>query len=329
MKAKSKGADIELEWRTRRWRRVLAGPVFVVAALYACTPVGQATAAEAPNACQQTAVDAQAACRASAQSDYQIALGKCVNVSDSTARNACQKQAAADLDDALHTCKDGLAVRHETCDKLGPAPYDPVIDPADFVAKIDNPYFPLVPGTTFIFEGRTSEGLSRDVFAVTHNTRVIDGVTCVEVHDSVFTDGELTEDTLDWFAQDKEGNVWYFGENTAELEDGLISTIDGSFMGGVDGDKPGIVMKANPAVGDFYRQEFSLGNAEDEAETVGLNASVTVPYGSFQHCLRSQETTPLEPDALEDKFYAPGVGNVLTVDEDTGDRCELVQIITE
>ena len=220
-------------------------------------------------------------------------------------------------------------MREETCDKLGPAPYDPVIDPANFVAKIDNPFFPLVPGTTFIYEGQTSEGLMRDEFAVTHNTRVIDGVTCVEVHDSVFTDGELTEDTLDWFAQDKDGNVWYFGENTAELEDGLISTIDGTFMAGVDGDKPGIVMKAHPAVGDFYRQEFSLGNAEDEAETLGLNASVTVPYGSFQHCLRSEETTPLEPDALEDKFYASGVGNVLTVDEDTGERCELVQIITE
>jgi hypothetical protein len=256
-------------------------------------------------------------------------LGKCVNVSDQAARKACQKQAAADLDDALQTCKDGFGVREETCDKLGPAPYDPAIDPANFVAKIDNPFFPLAPGTTFIYEGQTSEGLSRDEFAVTHNTRVILGVTCVEVHDSVFTDGELTEDTLDWFAQDKDGNVWYFGENTAELEDGLITTIDGTFMAGVDGDKPGIIMKAHPAVGDFYRQEFSLGNAEDEAETLGLNASVTVPYGSFRHCLRSQETTPLEPDLFEDKFYAPGVGNVLTVDEETGERCELVQIITE
>ena len=139
------------------------------------------------------------------------------------------------------------------------------------------------------------------------------------------TDGRY----IDWFAQDKDGNVWYFGENTAELEDGLITTIDGSFMGGVDGDQPGIIMKAHPAVGDFYRQEFSLGNAEDEAETLGLNASVTVPYGSFQHCLRSEETTPLEPDLLEDKFYAPGVGNVLTVDGDTGERDELLQIITK
>jgi hypothetical protein len=329
MKAKPKRPDIRLQWRHERSRRLLAGAVLAMAALFACNLVNRALAAEATNACQQTAVDALTACRASAQSDYQIALGKCANLSDPAARKACQRHAAADLADELQTCKDGFAVREETCDKLGPAPYDPVIDPANFVAKIDNPYFPLVPGTTFIFEGQTSEGLSRDEFAVTNNTRVIDGVTCVEVHDSVFTNGELTEDTLDWFAQDKDGNVWYFGENTAELEDGLLSTIEGSFMGGVNGDKPGIVMKAHPAVGDFYRQEFSLGNAEDEAGTLGLNASVTVPYGSFQHCLRSQETTPLEPDLREDKFYAPGVGNVLTVDEDTGERCELVQIITE
>src|SRR5262249_55914204 len=160
------------------------------------------------------------------------------------------------------------------------------------------------PGTTFIYEGQTAAGFEHDEFAVTHNTRVIFGVTCIEVHDIVLTDGVLTEDTLDWFAQDKDGNVWYFGENTHELEDGLISTIDGTFMAGVNGDKAGIVMKAHPAVGDFYRQEFSLANAEDFAETLSLIESVTVPAGSFRNCLKSQETTPLETDLLEYKFYA-------------------------
>ena len=319
MKAKSKGTGIKLERRNKILRRGLAGPLLAVAAVLACNLVDRATAAEAPNACQQTAADASTACRSSAQSDYQIALGKCVNVSDHAARKACQKQAAVDLDDALQTCKGGLAVRIETCGKLGPAPYDPVIDPANFVAKIDNPYFPMVPGTTFIYEGQTSEGPMRDEFAVTHNARVIDGVRCVEVHDSVFTNGELTEDTLDWFAQDKEGNVWYFGENTAELENGLLSTIDGSFMAGVDGDKPGIVMKAHPAVGDFYRQEFSLGNAEDEAETIGLNASVTVRMVLSSTVLNHKRRPLWSPTLLEDKFYAPGIGNVLTIDEKTGE----------
>ena len=318
-----------VERSKRQSRRLLAGAVLAVGALLVSNLVNRSVAAGGPDACQKTAAEALASCRAGAQSDYDLALGKCVNVSDPAARKACQRQAAADLADALQTCKDGFASRLAACQKLGPAPYDPVIDPANFVGQIDNPYFPLVPGTTFIYEGQTSQGLSRDEFAVTHNTRVIDGVTCVEVRDSVFTADVLTEDTLDWFAQDKDGNVWYFGENTHELEDGLITTIDGTFMAGVNGDKPGIIMKAHPAVGDFYRQEFSLGNAEDNAETLSLTESVTVPFGTFDHCLKSEETTPLEPDALEDKFYAPGVGNVLTVDEITGERDELVQIITE
>src|SRR5438128_654121 len=285
--------------------------------------------AEPPDFCRQTAQVALAGCREVAQSDYNVALGKCVNISDPAARADCQRQAATDLSDALQTCQGGLDVRQVACEKLGPARYDPVINPANFVSRIDNPYFPLVPGTTFIYEDHFAGSLMRDEFAVTRNTRVIDGVTCVEVHDSVFTNGALTEDTLDWFAQDREGNVWYFGENTAELENGLLATIEGSFLSGVNNDKAGIIMKAHPAPGDFYRQEFSLGNAEDYAETLNLNSRVVVPYGRFNNCLKSQETTPLEPDALEDKYYAPGVGNVLTVDLVTGERDELISITTE
>jgi hypothetical protein len=140
------------------------------------------------------------------------------------------------------------------------------------------------------------------------------------------TDGQLTEDTLDWFAQDRDGNVWYFGENTHELENGLITTIAGTFMAGINRDKPGIIMKAHPAIGDFYRQEFSLDNAEDFAETVSLTQTVTVPAGTFHNCLKSRETTPLETNLLEYKFYAPDVGNVLTVDARTGERVELLRI---
>jgi len=276
--------------------------------------------------CRQTAQDVLMSCHAGAQSDYSLALGKCDNLSDPAARDACRTQASADLQDARQTCQTQENTRLAACQRLGGAPYDPVIDPSNFVPQVDNPYFPLRPGTTFIYEGHTAKGFEHDEFAVTRNTRVILRVTCVEVHDTVTVDGELTEDTLDWFAQDRDGNVWYFGENTHELEDGLITTIDGTFMAGVNGDKPGIIMKAHPAIGDFYRQEFSLSNAEDFAETVSLTASVTVPAGTFHNCLKSKETTPLETDLLEYKFYAPGVGNVLTVDARTGDREELVQI---
>src|SRR5213080_3240121 len=309
--------------RNRRGHLAAVSAAGVVLLLNLC---GSAVIAQGFDACARTSEEAKRSCLEAAHSNYVNALGKCTNVSDPSERQACQDQAQADLNDAQQTCQAGFVVRQSSCDKLGPAPYDPVIDPANFVARIDNPYFPLQPGTTFIYEGRMPEGLERDQFAVTHNTRVILGVTCVEVHDSVFTDGALTEDTLDWFAQDREGNVWYFGENTHELEDGLITTIDGTFMAGVNGDKPGIIMKAHPAIGDFYRQEFSLANAEDFAETLSLTESVTVPAGTFHNCLKSQETTPLETNLLEHKFYAPGIGNVLTVDATTGDRVELVRI---
>lgn len=325
---------MKTEWMTttedpyNSWQWLVAGGLAAMT-LLATNLAAKPIAAQSGNACQQTAVVTLNGCKATAHGDYQVALGKCINIADPTARNSCQRQAAADLADALDTCQGGFEVRQTSCEKLGPARYDPLIDPKNFVTKIDNPFFPLVPGTTFVYQGKSDGDVITDNFAVTSNTRVIDGVTCVEVHDSVFTNDVLTEDTLDWFAQDKDGNVWYFGENTAELEDGLIATIAGTFMSGVNNDKPGIIMKARPAIGDFYRQEFSLANAEDYGETIGLNASVMVPYGTFDHCLKSEETTPLEPDALEDKFYAAGVGNVLTVDFVSGERDELIQIITK
>ena len=312
------------------WKRNRRGHLAAVSAagvLLLLNLSESAVIAQGFDACGQTSEQAKRSCFEAAQSNYVNALGKCTNISDPAARQACQDQAQADLNDAQQTCQGGFVVRQTACDKLGPAPYDPVIDPANFVSTIDNPYFPLQPGTTFIYGGQMPGGFERDEFAVTHNTRMILGVTCVEVHDSVFTNGVLTEDTLDWFAQDRDGNVWYFGENTHELEDGLISTISGTFMGGVNGDKPGIIMKAHPAVGDFYRQEFSLNNAEDFGETLSLNEVVTVRFGTFNHCLKSQEKSPLEPDVLEDKFYAPGVGTILTVDVHTGATSELVRII--
>jgi hypothetical protein len=280
------------------------------------------------NACRTSTNAVYDACTAAAKSDKTLAVGKCDNLAGSGAVKACRAHAAADAKDARGTCADGRKVRVGACRKLGATPYHPTIASANFVATIDNPFFPLVPGTTFVYEGQSPDGLEHDEFAVTHNTRVILGVPCTEVHDTVTTNGVLTEDTLDWFAQDKTGNVWYFGENTHELADGLISTIEGTFMAGVDGAQPGIVMEAHPAVGDFYRQEFDLGNAEDFAEVVGLSAAVTVPFDSFTNCLDTRETTPLEPDLHEHKFYAAGVGNVLETDEDTGARTELIEVKT-
>jgi hypothetical protein len=194
--------------------------------------------------------------------------------------------------------------------------YSPGIHPADFVDGIDNEYFPLDPGTTFVYEGNSE----RDVMAVTSDTKKIMGVECIVVDDRGYEGGKLIEKTYDWFAQDKKGNVWYFGEDTKEYEDGKVTSTKGSWEGGVDGAKPGIIMRADPKVGESYRQEYYEGEAEDMAKVVGLNESATVPYGSFDHVLVTREWTPLEPSYSEHKYYAAGVGQV------SGGGLELVDV---
>ena len=162
---------------------------------------------------------------------------------------------------------------------------------------------------------------------MTRQTRNILGVTCIVVRDIVKVDGSVKEDTVDWFAQDRAGNVWYFGENTAEYVDGLITSIAGGWEAGVQGAKPGIIMFAQPAVGKVYRQELFLGEAEDAAGVLALNETVTVPAGTYTQCLKTEDFTPIDPGNTEFKYYAPGIGNVLTINPDTGKRVELISIV--
>jgi hypothetical protein len=291
--------------------------------------VASVSAAKPSNACRVGTNAVYDSCTAGAQSEKALTVARCDNLPDVGALQSCRAQAAADAKDARSTCTAQRKFRLDTCNRLGPAPYSPVIDPANFVATVDNPFNPLPPGTTYVYEGNTADGLEHNEVAVTHNTKVILGVTCVEVLDTVTLNGELTERTLDWFAQDKDGNVWYFGENSEELSGGLVVDLGGSFTAGVDGAQPGIVMEAHPAVGDFYRQEFLLGEAEDLAEVLSLSESVNAPAGSFDHCRKTKETEAIDPEALEHKFYAAGVGNVLTLDLVTGENLPLVQIKTQ
>jgi len=201
-----------------------------------------------------------------------------------------------------------------------------VFDPANFTSSvIDNPYMPLQPGTTLVYETASTGEIVN--FEVTRQTKVIDGVTCVVVHDTSKVDGQLEEDTLDYLAQDKFGNVWYFGEDTKTLEDGKVVSTEGSWRAGVDGALPGFIMEADPHVGDEYSQEIAPGVAEDQAKVVSLNEMVDVPYGSGNHALETDETTPLEPSVLEHKFYLSGLGLASTVDANTGDVEELIRII--
>ena len=203
------------------------------------------------------------------------------------------------------------------------------INPQDFSTTIDNPFFPLVPNTTYVYVGTTEGSAARDEFAVTRRTKMIVGVRCREVRDRGYLDGVLAEDTLDWFAQDNDGNVWYFGEDTKELDaDGNVISTEGSWQAGVNGAQPGVVMEANPRVGDTYQQEFSPGVAEDMATVLALNKTANVPFGMFTDCLETGEFTPLEPGTIDHKFYASGVGLVQSVALRGGrERLELVTIL--
>ncbi|MGH2691736.1 MAG: hypothetical protein ACRDHM_04465, partial [Actinomycetota bacterium] len=189
-------------------------------------------------------------------------------------------------------------------------PYRPEIDPANFAHRIDNPYLPLIPGTQLSYEGISDGERETEEFVVTDRTKTILGVETTVVRDSVYVAGELVEDTSDWFAQDRHGNVWYFGEASHDIQNGKVVSTHGSWEAGVDGAVPGIVMLGDPRAGDTYRQEFYEGEAEDIATVVTLTDTVKVPFGSFEDVLKTEDTNPLEPKVLENKYYAPGVGVV-------------------
>jgi hypothetical protein len=163
-----------------------------------------------------------------------------------------------------------------------------------------------------VYRGNSGGNAERDVMTVTHSTKQIMGVKCVVVDDRVLAHAKLSEKTFDWYAQDKNGNVWYFGENSKEYKNGKVST-GGSWEAGKDGAKPGIIMQADPKAGETYRQEYYKGEAEDMAQVLDLNGSAKVPYGTFNHVLITNEWTPLEPGVAEHKYYAAGVGDIKEV----------------
>jgi len=194
---------------------------------------------------------------------------------------------------------------------LGP---DAWKDPANFVAVIDNQWLPFKPGTIWRYTGTKDGERAKDITTVTARTEVIAGVTCVVVDDKLWLGGMLEETTLDYYVQDTAGNVWYFGEDTQELDaNGNIVSTEGSWRTGVDGAVPGIFMEAEPVVGHTFQQEYLQGAAEDHFEVLSLAASVTVPAGSYTGVLLTKEWTPLEPDVLDNKFYVRGIGEVREV----------------
>jgi hypothetical protein len=229
-------------------------------------------------------------------------------------------------------CALGVAMTFGITSIAAATPPPPDVNPANFVHPIanPNPFFPLVPGTTFIYQGVKEGAQTSNITEVTCKTREILGVTTTEVHDQAFAEnGKLVEDTLDRYAQDSDGNVWYFGEATEEKDPltGEVISTEGSWEAGVDDADAGFIMLANPQVGDRYYEEFARGVAEDQARVQSVNASACIQSGCSGHLLLTKETTRFDPAVVENKYYKPGVGFILGVIVKGGDeRTEFVSM---
>jgi hypothetical protein len=191
--------------------------------------------------------------------------------------------------------------------------YNPKIDPAKFSSSISNPYLPWKPGKKWVYTGQKDHQPQRVEVTVTKERKKVLGVECVVVRDIVTINHTLHEKTVDWYAQDDKGNVWYFGEDTAEYVNGVVSSTAGTWEAGVDNAKAGIVMPAHPKPGGFYRQEYRPGIAEDKAEIVSVTATQKLPAGVFNNLVETRDIDPLNPDKKELKWYARGIGAVRVI----------------
>ncbi len=301
--------------------------------------VGRAMAAG--SSCSDTTHFAMQACMAASQSAQALATARCVNKHVKLERFACNAAATIALGDDEKLCKAQQKARQSLCGKLGEAAYDPAFRPANFVsaahaAANPNRYFPLVPGMRQVYRG---EGAT-NVIEVLDEIKHIGGVECRTVHDTVSRRiagaDYILEDTLDWFAQDKLGNVWYCGEVSSSYDyiavdhSRELRDLHGSWKALRAGAKAGIVMYARPKVGKVYRQEFDVGNAEDVARIVSVTASATATVGACSgNCVVTRDFSALAPGNEEIKIYAPGFGLIQEKDAESGEvTVELVEMTT-
>jgi len=270
--------------------------------------------------CSKTTQVAYQACGHDVKDNYLVAQAKCLNVTDTTEKATCLADAKSTRRDDTTRCGDVRDARSQVCSALtiGAGPYDPPIDSINWVAAdqiVGNEYFPLKEGTNWVYENTDDETIT---VTVTHKTAEILGIPVRVVTDVVVdSEGNKIEDTIDWYAQDSDGNVWYMGESTMATDpENMLINVDGAWETGVEGAKPGIIMPAAFTVPDVYRQEFLLGDAEDMAENLSMTATESTPVVScLGDCRETHEYSPLEPDKSESKFYAPGVGVIVTLDD--------------
>lgn len=207
--------------------------------------------------------------------------------------------------------------------------YQPTIDTINFPnsTSISNPYFPIAEGSVYMYEGQTPDGLETIVEQRLNITRTVQGIECLVANFKAYLNGHLIEEADDWYAQDKDGNVWYFGEDVNNYNlDGTIKDHSGSWEAGIDGAKAGIIMLANPVAGMAYREEYYFNEAEDEAEIIATGLNITIPFGTFNGSIQTRNFTALEPDLNEHKFYAPGIGLIKEVNLADNSEILLVSI---
>ena len=278
-------------------------------------------------ACSRTTNAQLLSCRADVQDDYFEKQANCFNFLDAEVQQECFSEATEERLEGVEECDDIEEEHDKLCAIFGEDPYDPDLSALTFltvdeIAANPNPFFPLIVGNIWVYE------VEEEVITVTvlDETRDILGIESIVVRDVVEEDGELVEDTFDWYAQDSDGNVWYMGELSRNYEDGELSDIDGSWEAGVEGAKAGILFRSMPIVGETLRQEYRIGEAEDIGETISMTASesTSTGYDCEGACLQNLEYTPIEPGEQEYKYYKPGTGMILETKPGSEERLELV-----
>ena len=290
--------------------------------------------------CSSAAVSMMQACGVDVMDDIFESTAICTDIADDIDRADCLADAELDKAENEEECEAVFDARLALCADVNDAAHEPMFGEgfaANFVNPLDiggvvpvNPWFPLVTGNRWVYEG---DGETIEV-EVTDQTKLIDGITCVVATDTASEDGVVVEITGDWYAQDVTGNVWYCGEISRNFEvfagdvpeEPELVDIDGSWKAGRDGSEAGILLPFTPVVGETIRQEVAYGEAEDAITIESLSETETSPGGAcVGNCLMTTDFTPLEPDVAENKFYAPGLGLIVEVDLETGDRVELVE----
>lgn len=300
--------------------------------------------------CTASAKALRRACEFEVLDEFFLGAATCAHSESDDEATECLNEYRVERDSASEECGEVTDSRLDLCEATGDATHNPPFGPdfaSNFVDPLTiggsgaaNPYFPMVQGTVWTYEAtfeEDGEEITETItITVTDKIKLVDGIRCLVVRDVVEVDGELVEDTDDWFAQDVDGNIWYCGEEAKDYEwfDGDIPAvaelvaIDGSFKAGRDGDEAGILLPSAPVVGDVFRQEVSFANAEDAIRILATDGTETVPAATCTgDCLVTSDFSPLDPGVEEEKYYAPGIGKILEIDLETGTRVELTGVV--